>query len=221
MNRVENAELQPEESKAPQEPGAAAVHSKPRFHRQSSHIFGVSLLFLAMTVLALFVILVNISAPFARACGGAPAVGGVGRAVIFSPSMRAAVNNGAVQDIDSVQTKNGITLHLWYLIADGKRLSIFYSIKGMEGADCIVKPKICAGNDDAPLPVSVTLPASFPESGSGMRAMTLDFGKARMPGNLLLSCTVSNGVDAQSGPQDSNYARFTFPLEFDPSPVTK
>lgn len=221
MNRVEKAEAQPEKSNAPQETGVTAAHAKLRSHGQGCHLFGVSLLFLALTVFTLFMILINISAPFARACGGAPAVGSFGKAIMFSPSMRAAVKNGAVQDIDSYQTKNGITLHLWYLISDGKRLSIAYSVKGMEGTNCIIKPKISSGNDDTQLPVSVTLSEDSAESGSGLHTMVLDFGKARMPGSLVLACTVSNGHDAQSGPQDSNYARFTFPLEFDPAPETK
>lgn len=221
MNRVRKAEAQLERNNPLKGPSSTPAQTELRSNRQGCHLLGVSLLFVALTVLSLFIILVNICAPFARACGGAPAVGGFGKAVMFSPSMRAAVKNGAVQDIDSVQTKSGITLHLWYLIADGERLSISYSVKGMEEANCFVKPRISVGNDDTPLPINVILAENAAESGSGLHTMVLDFGKARIPGSLLLTCTVSNGHDAQSGPQDSNYATFKFPIEFDPSPTTK
>lgn len=222
MNRVENAELQPEESTASQEPSAAAAHARPHFHRQGSHVFGVSLLFLALTVLALFVILVNISVPFARACGSAPVVGGVCKAVMFSPSMRAAVKNGAVQDINSVQTENGITLHLWYLIADGKRISIYYSIKGVPQSGWVIRPEVRLKEDDSLLPVNVIQSANATGTQSNeLRVITLDFGKAKMPGNLFLFLTISDGDVTQAKPQASDYAGFSFPLEFDPSPVTK
>lgn len=220
MNRVEKADAQPEKSNAPQEQGTTAVQPKMHPHKQGCHLFGVSLLFVALTVLTLFVILVNISVPFARACGGTPAVGGFGKAVMFSPSMRAAVKNGAVQDIDSIQTENGVTLHLWYLIADGKRLSIYYSVKGLPQTGWVIRPEVRINENDSLLPVNDISSANGTQ-GDGLRVITLDFGKAKIPNNLFLSLTVSDGDVTRAKPQESNYAGFTFPIEFDPSPATK
>lgn len=218
MNRVENAELQPEENNASQKPGASAAHSNPRFHRQSRHLFGVSLLFLALTVLTLFVILVNISAPFARACGSAPVIDNLSKAVMFTPSMRAEIKDSAVQDINSVQTENGITLHLWYLIADGNQISIYYSVKGLPQTGWVIKPEVRLKENDSLLPVNVIPSANATGTRSNeLRVVTLDFGKSKIPRNLFLFLTISDGDVTQAKPPESNYAGFSFPLEFDPA----
>ena len=75
-----------------------------------------------------FVLLVNLSVPFARACGSVPLVRELAKAVAWSPSLSAAVENAYVQPIGQSQTVNGITATVEYVIVDQKQLNIFYTL---------------------------------------------------------------------------------------------
>ena len=69
-------------------------------------------------VFAAFVLLVNVSTPFALACSNVPFLKDLTAAVAFSPSLKAAVEHDFVQYIGQTQTQNGITMTLDYLIPD-------------------------------------------------------------------------------------------------------
>ena len=88
----------------------------------------------AAAVFAAFVLLVNLSTPFALACGRVPVLKELAAAVAFSPSLKAAVENDYVQYIGQSATDNGITVHLEYLMADQGGLTLFLSITGPEEA---------------------------------------------------------------------------------------
>ena len=83
---------------------------------------------------AAFVLLVNLSTPFALACGKVPVLKELAAAVAFSPSLKAAVENDYVQYIGQSATDNGITVHLEYLMADQGGLMLFLSVSGPEEA---------------------------------------------------------------------------------------
>ena len=85
-------------------------------------------------VFAAFVLLVNLSPPFALACGKVPVLKELAAAVAFSPSLKAAVENDYVQYIGQSATDNGITVHLEYLMADQGGLMLFLSVSGPEEA---------------------------------------------------------------------------------------
>ncbi len=80
-------------------------------------------------VAAAFVLLVNTSIPFARACGNIPFLKDLASAVALSPSLKAAVEHDYVQPIGQSQTVNGITMAVEYLIVDQKQVNIFYTLK--------------------------------------------------------------------------------------------
>ena len=65
-----------------------------------------------------FVLLVNLSIPFARACGSIPLIRDLAKAVAWSPSLSAAVENEYVQPVGLSQTENGITATIEYVIVD-------------------------------------------------------------------------------------------------------
>lgn len=76
-----------------------------------------------------FVLLVNLSVPFARACGSIPLISNLARAVSWSPSLSAAVEHDYVQPMNLSQYQNGITAKVEYLIVDRKQVDVFFSIQ--------------------------------------------------------------------------------------------
>ena len=98
-----------------------ALQKKRRF-------FGTSLGGLA-ACFATFVLLVNLSTPFARACGRIPLLADLAKAVSWSPSLSAAVENDYVQPLRLSQSQNGITARVEYLIVDRKQVDVFFSVQ--------------------------------------------------------------------------------------------
>lgn len=90
-------------------------------------ILGVPIGSLAVCFVA-FMLLVNLFPPFARACGGVPVLRELAKAVAWSPSLSAAVDNEYVQPVGQEQSKNGITAKVEYLIVDQKQLNVFYTL---------------------------------------------------------------------------------------------
>lgn len=76
-----------------------------------------------------FVLLVNLSIPFASACGRVPWLRELAKAVAFSPSLSAAVENEYVQPIGETKTQDGITVTVEYVIVDRKQVNIFYTAR--------------------------------------------------------------------------------------------
>lgn len=74
-----------------------------------------------------FVLLVNLSIPFASACGRIPWLRELAKAVAFSPSLSAAVENEYVQPIGETKSQDGITVTVEYVIVDRKQVNIFYT----------------------------------------------------------------------------------------------
>lgn len=213
------AQIEKMRDKEQMPPGSGAAQSCPRAsrngHSRAARAAASGLLALT-ALLGLFVALVNLSVPFARACRRVPAAEDLAEAVMFSRSMRAAEADDAIQVVDSVQIKNGITLRVHYLTAAKNRLTIFYSVDGSQQAGWTVKTEILGKDGKTTIPVTVVPSSDGVEGiGPGLHSIGLDFGKTGMPGSLTLICTVLNGTEAQSQAQENNYARFEFPLEIE------
>ena len=71
----------------------------------------------------------NLSTPFARACGRIPLLADLAKAVSWSPSLSAAVENDYAQPLRLSQSQNGITARVEYLIVDRKQVDVFFSIR--------------------------------------------------------------------------------------------
>lgn len=99
--------------------------------RRNRKIFGGSAAALA-ACFACFVLLVNLSIPFARACGSIPLIRDLAKAVAWSPSLSAAVENEYVQPMGLRQTVNGITATVEYVIVDQKQLNIFFTLDAQD-----------------------------------------------------------------------------------------
>ena len=204
--------------------------------RKKRRAFGVSAAGLA-ACFAAFVLLVNLSIPFARACGNVPLLRELAKAVAWSPSLSAAVENDYVQPIGQSQTVNGVTATVEYVIVDQKQLNVYYTLDSREypqlEADCRVSlPEeqggYSAGSSD------------FNTPNGQLRSIRVDFVESDLPETLELAVQVYAGRSteeptkpstaqvgeddpfaAPSGDEPDYLAEFTFPLEFDPTFTAK
>lgn len=185
---------------------------------------------------AVFVLLVNLSVPFARACGSIPLVRDLAKAVAWSPSLSAAVENAYVQPIGQSQTVNGITATIEYVIVDQKQLNIFFTL-----------------NSDAYENLSAELPefsnrqgcsvtgADFRQPPGTLLHYTMDYQDRDVPDSLTMTFGVTTWVepnytemtpppersveddmlDPPEEPEQEILAEFTFALHFDPEFTAK
>lgn len=184
-----------------------------------------------------FVLLVNLSVPFARACGSIPVLRKLAKAVAWSPSLSAAVENQYVQPMGQSQTVNGITATIEYVIVDQKQLNIFFTLNA-PGYD----------NLNAEMPryepeqVCSTIGSSWDQPPGTLLHYTLDYGDHNVPDSFTMTFGVTTYVepDWSEGPteapvrsyedemlepvetEESDYlAEFTFALAFDPQFTAK
>lgn len=195
--------------------------------RKKRRLFGIPAGSLAACFLG-FMLLVNLFPPFARACGNVPVLRELAKAVAWSPSLSAAVENEYVQPIGQSQTVNGITATIQYVIVDQKQLNIFFTL-----------------DSDAYDNLSTELPVFTPEQvcstiGSDWRQppgtllnYTLDYGDHDVPDRLTMTFGVTTYVEPDRSTEPASVyeddllapvereepdilAEFTFTLEFDP-----
>ena len=181
-----------------------------------------------------FILLVNLIPTFAAACGRVPVLRELAKAVAWSPSLSAAVENGYVQPIGQSQTENGVTATVEYLIVDQKQLNIYYTLKPQ---DKKAHPQLEA-EAQANLPDGSggfsTGSSSFGTPNGELREVRLDFVDGEMPAALDLTLRVYDGHDpdapaepagdlydglltgVEREPERAYLAEFTFPLAFDP-----
>ena len=172
----------------------------------------------AAAVFAAFVLLVNLSTPFALACGRVPVLKELAAAVAFSPSLKAAVENDYVQYIGQSATDNGITVHLEYLMADQGGLTLFLSITGPEEATSFMpRATFTTPNGERLENCSVQMDSVTP--GALSNAITVAFKgeeEPQLPESLRLTCEVQAHIpdvtDAGEWTADA-VVTFDLPLE--------
>ena len=183
---------------------------------------------------ACFVLLVNLSVPFTRACGSIPVLRELAKAVSWSPSLSAAVENEYVQPIGQSQTENGITATIEYVIVDQKQLHIFFTLDSDD-----------YDNLNAEMPryeteqVCSTIGSSWNQPPGTLLDFTLDYGDHNVPDSLTMTFGVTTYVESDWSAEapvqsyedemlepveeeEPDYlAEFTFDLEFDPEFTAK
>lgn len=185
-----------------------------------------------MSVFAVFVLLVNFVAPVAYACGRVPGLKELAKAVAFSPSLKAAVENQYVQPIELSQTKNGITVDIEYLIVDQKNIEVFYRIKSDDYEHLDADPKILNIEDERPASCSYSS-GSFGVPNGELCNIDISFVDGYVPDKLKIVLSVydnspeSHGVEEPAPEKEVDYweldwddeeyiESFEFILEFDP-----
>ena len=169
-------------------------------------------------VFATFVLLVNLSTPFALACGKVPVLKELAAAVAFSPSLKAAVENDYVQYIGQSATDNGITVHLEYLMADQGGLMLFLSVSGPEEATFFMPRATFTTPDGERLEgCSVLMDSVAP--GELSNAITVAFNgeeESQLPESLRLTCEVQAHIpDVTDAGEWTADAVVTFDLPLD------
>ena len=181
----------------------------------------------------LFAALVNLSAPFAEACGRIPVLSELAEAVSLSPSLSAVVRNDYMQEIGLERTKNGVTARIEYVIVDQKQLNIFYSLSSDKYSEMEVR------NVETNLDEGYSIFSSHePQIKDGsLRDIILEFADGyNMPDTLDLtievydaegtyeSHMVEGGKDTIAEYEHSSpqyITEFDFTLRFDPSFTAK
>ena len=183
---------------------------------------------------AAFVMLVNVFPTFAKACEDIPILRDLAKAVTWSPSLSAAVENEYVQPIGKSQTVNGITATIEYVIVDQKQVNIFFTLEGDydnltgEMPEFIPEQRCGSSVND------------FREPPGSMLRYTLDYGDEDVPSGFTMTFGVTTYVEpdpeAMTEPMNKAYddmlepieqeepdilAEFTFDLEFDPTFTAK
>lgn len=139
---------------------------------------------------AAFALAVNLSAPFALACGRVPILKDLAAAVATSPSMKAAIEHDYIQYVGQSQTENGITLALEYLILDRTQLNIFCTVSGLERYDSYFLHSFLSTPDGKPLNDYGVSGSMFTPGELGGFSVHTDPGVS-FPENMLLTFQVT------------------------------
>lgn len=177
-----------------------------------------------------FVLLVNLFPTFAYACGGVPVLRELAKAVAWSPSLSAAVENQYVQPIRMSQTENGITATVEYVIVDQKQVNIFFTLEGEYAYLSADMPTF------SPVQRCSVLGADFRQPPGTLLRFTLDYGEGNVPDGFTMTFPVfgeQSGEQNAPVPLERSYeedllspekeperemlAEFTFDLRFDPT----
>ncbi len=222
MTRMEeyNALLQ-ELEVTPDRLNFTMARAKARTRRQKARKWvGAPLISLSAGCCA-YVLLVNLSMPFAAACARVPFFKELAEAVCFNPSLQAAVENRWVQPIGQTDTDNGFTMTVEYLIVDQKQLNVFYTVQGCEGVDpwdhyMLRSDFLDAQGEELNASVSAS---SHHVNGEMCHFVTADFASTEgiMPSRIQFNCDLQIVWDAsESEDRRETVASFDFDLSFDP-----
>ena len=218
MNRMEeyNALMQ-ELEETPVRLNFTVARAKARTRRQRVRKWvGAPLISLSAACCA-FVLLVNVSTPFAMACAKVPFFKELAEAVCFNPSLTAAVENEWVQPIGQTDSDNGYSMTVEYVIIDQKQLNIFYSLASEVETDpkdfYMVYSDLWDEQGEA-LKCAVIAGSSFIDGE--LYQITADFTsqEGTMPDRIHLECELY--FDEGERTQREAVAQFGFDLSFDP-----
>ena len=156
---------------------------------------------------AVFVLLVNVSPPFAQACAHIPVLSWLAQAVCFSHSLSSAVEHDWVQKVDQTQSDSCYTLTLEDLIVDQKQIHLFYTL-AWEDPSCEYAMVYVDSGRLSPRPSVLSDSVNGPQDAGHI---VLDYREEQVPDRLDLELTVHPNGD---GPPA---ARFRFQVTLDPA----
>lgn len=180
-----------------------------------------------------FMLLVNLFPPFARACGTVPVLRELAKAVAWSPSLSAAVENQYVQPIGQSQTVNGITATIQYVIVDQKQLNVFFTLDSDDYDNLSAElPEF------TPEQPCSTIGSNWRQPPGTLLNITMDYQDSDVPDSLTMTFGVTTWVEPNHStepasvyedeilkepeePDQDILASFTFELHFDPQFTAK
>lgn len=203
--------------------------ARERAARKKRRIIGIPIGSIAGFLLC-FILLVNLFPTVAYACGQVPLLRSLAKAVAWSPSLSAAVDNAYVQPIGQSQTANGVTATVEYVIVDQKQLNIFFTLKSDQYEMLTAELPRLSPNQ------SCSIISAEPAQPAGtLLHCILDYGDQAVPNQLTVTFPVTTPKQSAEPPAvDSNWdffeemlappepeqsellAEFVFALEFDP-----
>ncbi len=224
MNRMDEYREMLQELEAIPESTAGCVNRAMARRRRQRHIWrplvGVA------AAICLFVGTVNLSPTVAAACMEIPLLDKLTEAVLFSPSLKKAVENDYVQIMGLEDTQNGVTVSVDHVIVDQKQVNIFYTIES-DTFDCLVaRPDLLKAGTDEGVRAGIVWGNDRIKLGE-MRHISADFADGTVPSQLDLKFDVmavekDNDTDEPTNAQwdaarnQDPVAAFCFRLEFDP-----
>ena len=168
--------------------------------------------------LALFVLLVNVSAPVAKACANVPILKQLVEVATFSRSLSGAVENDYVQPSDMVQEKDGITAKIEYFIVDEKQVNIFYRLESEEYEAIYVQAGVL--NKDGVQGACLVRTPINDVPNEELRLITIDYYDNTVPDSVQLEILAYQlQDDYQENAQP--LAEFVFQLEFNAENMAK
>ena len=155
---------------------------------------------------AAFVILVNVSVPFALACGQIPILKDLVLAASGNESLKAALESDYYQILNQEYTKNGITLKLYCMVADAHQVNVFLSVSAGHG--CLRGVSAADGGE-----LGMSWSASLDDPGARPwepQYFTVDFAGAAAPRSFTIRYDIYE--DADWSWEDEPLASFRVPL---------
>lgn len=184
-----------------------------------------------VSLFAVFVILVNVSTPFALACGRVPILKELVKAVAFSPSLSAAVENEYVQPVELTLEDGGVTLKIEYLIVDQKQLNVFYSLSSDSDIVLELRPTILDENGGQTHGYAMSYGGYGFTTEGELSSFTVDFFDNDIPPDMFFSFEIIGhesatrdepvSIDSGESKEETEGARnvvanFELSLTFDP-----
>ncbi len=168
---------------------------------------------------ALFVLLVNFSAPVAFACSQVPFLHELAEAVTFSKSLSNAVDHDYVQPMNLVQENNGVTAKIEYVIVDQKQVHVFYRLDSENYEAMYVTPQIMNKDGTDKEPCTWTTPINDVPN-EDLRLITLDYIEQEIPNSLRVMIYAYHDQH-NSSEKEQPIAEFNFLLEFDSNRIAE
>lgn len=171
------------------------ARARRRRERRGWRTFGASFGGIA-AVFALFVVLVNVSGPFAAACESIPILKDLAAAVSFSHSLSSAVDHGYVQTIGQSQSDNGVTVDLEYMMLDGGQIVFFGRVDAPEDVtSCMVLADLPADGGGEIRGCGLTSQSITPGELTTLFTIAVDPEEFVFPEVLRLACQVELSRD--------------------------
>lgn len=164
-----------------------------------------------------FVLLVNLSIPFASACGKVPWLRELAKAVAFSPSLSAAVENEYVQPIGITKTQDGVTVTVEYVIVDRKQVNIFYTARFSEEQELYVDYDYGLADDHGGLEFS----GSTQVTSGELQQIKLQFVEGDVPSVMDLCFQFYDRDQAARLNAELNASDFEMPEDREPDYLTE